>query len=251
VIGRALVIAAAAIATPIAAAPPPLTVFAASSLTQPLGDLAPAFTAQSGNEVRFSFAATSTLARQIESGAGADVFISADDTWMTYLSDRHLIAPGTRVEILGNRLVLVVPADRAIAVELTPGFDLASLLGRGRLATGDPAHVPAGRYARQALTALGVWRIAETRLVPAESVRAALVLVERGEVPAGIVYESDASASTKVRVAGIFPEKSHDPIVYAAAIVAGRDTPGARAFLAFLHTAIARATFTKYRFSIR
>ena len=250
-IGRALAIAAVAIASQTAAAAPPITVFAASSLTQPLGDLAPVFTAQSGSRVRFSFAATSTLARQIESGAGADVFISADETWMTYLADRHLIAPGTRVDLLGNRLVLVVPADRPVTVSLAPGFDLASLLGHGRLATGDPAHVPAGRYARQALTALGVWRIAEHRLVPAESVRAALVLVERGEVPAGIVYETDAAASHKVRVAGIFPEATHDPIVYAAAIVAGRDTPGARTFLAFLRSVVARATFTKYRFSIR
>jgi molybdate transport system substrate-binding protein len=234
-----------------ASSPPVLTVYAASSLTMAVDELAAAFTAQSGMRVRTSYAATSTLARQIESGAEADVFISADQLWMDYLAARSRIVAGTRTDVLGNRLVLVVPSDRPVTVELRPGFDLAGLLGRGRLATGDPSHVPAGRYARQALTALGVWSVAEPRLVPAESVRAALALVERGEVPAGIVYESDAILSARVHVAGVFPAASHDPIVYAAAIVAGRDQPVARQFLGFLKSAAAGAVFTKYHFSVR
>ena len=227
-----------------------LTVYAASSLTRALDDLAPVFAAQSGVRVRASYAATSTLARQIESGAEADVFISADQIWMDYLASRSRIVMATRTDILGNRLVLIVPSDRPVTVALTPGVDLAGLLGRGRLATGDPAHVPVGRYARQALTALGVWSVAEPRLVPAESAIAALALVERGEVPAGIVYESDALVSGRVHVAGVFPAASHDPITYAAAIVAGRDRPVARQFLEFLKSPAAGAVFTRYHFIV-
>jgi len=233
-----------------AAAQPPLTVFAASSLTQALETLGPAFAAQTGVPVRFSFAATSTLARQIEAGAGADVFVSADEQWMNYLETRRLTVKITSTAILSNRLVLVVPADSRATVTLAPGFDLPALLGRGRLAVGDPAHVPAGRYAREALTALGVWTAAEGRLAPGESVRAALALVERGEVPAGIVYESDAALSSRVRVAGVFPVSSHSRIVYTAAVVAGRDTPAARQFVAFLRSPAARAVFTAHRFIV-
>ena len=227
-----------------------LTVYAASSLTRALDDLAPVFAAQSGVRVRASYAATSTLARQIESGAEADVFISADQIWMDYLASRSRIVMATRTDILGNRLVLIVPSDRPVTVALTPGVDLAGLLGRGRLATGDPAHVPVGRYARQALTALGVWSVAEPRLVPAESAIAALALVERGEVPAGIVYESDALVSGRVHVAGVFPAASHDPITYAASIVAGRDRRVARQFLEFLKSPAAGAVFTRYHFVV-
>ena len=172
-----------------AAAPPSLMIYAASSLTNALEDLAPGFAAQSGARVRFSYAASSTLARQIEAGAEADVFISADPGWMDYLAVRTRIVSNTRANILGNTLVLVVPVDRTATVELTTGFDLAGLLGRGRLATGDPAHVPVGKYARQALIALGAWSVAESKLVPTDSARAALALVERGEVPAAIVYQ--------------------------------------------------------------
>jgi molybdate transport system substrate-binding protein len=234
-----------------AARPPALNVYAASSLTMALDELAPSFTRQSGVRVRASYAATSTLARQIESGAEADVFISADRRWMDYLEDRSRIVTATRTAILGNRLVLVVASDRPATVDLVPGFDLAGLLGQGRLAVGDPAHVPAGRYARQALASLGVWAVAEPRLAPAESVRAALALVERGEVPAGIVYESDAALTTRVRVAGVFPAATHDPVVYAAAIVAGRDRPVARQYLEFLRSQAAGAVFARYRFSVR
>jgi len=234
----------------VTAPPTTLTVYAASSLTKALHELLPVFTAQSGVRVRASYAATSTLARQIESGAEADVFISADQIWMDYLASRSRIVMATRTDILGNRLVLIVPSDRPVTVALTPGVDLAGLLGRGRLATGDPAHVPVGRYARQALTALGVWSVAEPRLVPAESAIAALALVERGEVPAGIVYESDALVSGRVHVAGVFPAASHDPITYAAAIVAGRDRRVARQFLEFLKSPAAGAVFTRYHFVV-
>jgi molybdate transport system substrate-binding protein len=227
---------------------PVLTVYAASSLTKAVDEIAPIFAAASGVHVRASYAATSTLARQIESGAEADVFISADERWMDYLVGRSRIVTATRITILGNRLVLIVPADGPVSVALTPGFDLAGLLGRGRLATGDPAHVPVGRYARQALTALGVWDAAQPKLVPAESERAALALVERGEVPAGIVYENDALGSTRVRIAGVFPAASHDPITYAAAIVEGRDRPLARQFLAFLTSPAAGAVFVRNHF---
>ena len=232
-------------------APQSLTVFAASSLTQALETLGPVFMAQTGVRVRYSFAATSTLARQVEAGAGADVFLSADDAWMSYIATRNLIVSATRVEFLGNRLVLIVPADRSIVVDLKPGFGLKRLLGTGRLAVGDPTHVPAGRYAREALTSLGVWADAADALAPAESVRAALALVERGEVPAGIVYESDAALSTRVTVAGMFPASSHSTIVYQGAVVAGRDSPAARQFLSFLRAGAARKIFLANHFSVR
>ena len=233
------------------AAPPALMVYAASSLTTALDELAPRFAAQTGVRVKTSYAASSTLARQIESGAQADVFVSADDAWMDYLDVRSRIVAATRVNILGNTLVLIVPADHPVTVVLKLGFDLAGLLGPGRLATGDPAHVPVGRYARQALTALGVWDVAQPKLAPAESARAALALVERGEVPAAIVYETDALLSHRVRVAGVFPAGSHDPIVYVAAVVAGRDRPIARQFIEFLTTPAARTVFTRLHFIVR
>jgi molybdate transport system substrate-binding protein len=238
-------------AAPTRAPAPTLMVFAASSLTTALTEIGPMYRTASGVRVRYSFAASSTLARQIEAGADADIFLSADEPWMTYLATRHLLVAASHTRFLGNRLVLVVPADRASTVTLTPGFDLAGLLGRGRLATGDPDHVPAGRYAQQALTALGVWSVAAPRLVRADSVRAALVLVERGEVPAGIVYESDAAAAPRVHIAGVFPERTHDPILYPMAILAGHDSPAARGFLAFLRTPPAQAVFTRYQFTLR
>ncbi len=227
-----------------------LTVFAAASLTNAYEDIGKLYRAKSQRAVRFSFAASSTLAKQIESGAPANIFASADEQWMDYLAARKLIAPDTRVAILRNRLVLVTPLDRTTPVDIRPRFDLKALLGaNGRLATGDPAHVPVGRYAQQALTKLGVWAIAEPRLVRSDSVRAALALVERGEAPAGIVYATDAAVAPKVRVAGVFPENSHEPIVYPMAIVAGQETADAKAFFAFLQSDDARAIYEKYGFA--
>ena len=228
-----------------------LVVFAAASLTNALQDIGRDFEAKTGQKVKFSFAASSALARQIEAGAQAQVFLSADEQWMDYLGERRLLAAGSRSDLLGNRLVLVTPVENKAAVELKPGFNLAALLGDGRLATGDPAHVPVGKYAQAALTSLRVWNIAEPRLVRADSVRAALTLVERGEVPAGIVYITDAAVTPKVRIAGIFPPDSHPPRVYPAAIVAGPDTTAARDFLAWLRGENARNVFRRYGFALK
>lgn len=229
-----------------------LTVFAAASLQNAFEDVARLYRAQTGRAVRFSFAASSALARQIEQGAPAAIFASADEAWMDYLQQRDLIVAATRAPLVGNRLVLVVPAARAAQVELRPGFDFARLLGPdGRWTTGDPRSVPAGRYARQALTQLGVWSFAETRLVRAENVRVALAFVERGEAAAGVVYATDAALSGKVRVAGVFPEDSHAPIVYPIAAVARNDSAAARDFLRFLQSAAARDVYRRYGFSVR
>jgi molybdate transport system substrate-binding protein len=229
-----------------------VTVFAAASLQTALEEIAPLFRAQMGFGVRHSFAASSALARQIEQGAPAGVFASADEQWMDWLAERKLIVADTRRSVLGNRLVLVVPAANPVSVELKPGFDFAALLGAdGRWVTGDPASVPVGRYAQQALTALGAWNFAQTRLVRAENVRVALAFVERGEAAAGVVYATDAAASTRVRVAGTFPADSHAPISYPFAIVAGRDTPAARAWLRFVGGEAAAAVFRRQGFSVR
>lgn len=229
-----------------------VTVFAAASLTNAMEDVARAYRAATGRAVRLSFAASSALARQIEQGAPASLFVSADEQWMDYLERRGLIVRDTRATVLSNRLVLVVPVRDRRDVALRPGFDFGALLGPdGRLACGDPAHVPAGRYAREALTWLGAWPAVERRLVRADNVRVALAYVERGEVPAGIVYATDAALSSRVRVAGTFPQDSHTPIAYPAAVVARGDTPAARAFLAFLRGESARAIFERYGFGVR
>ena len=224
-----------------------LTVFAAASLTNALQEIVAGRT-----DVRFSFAASSTLARQIEQGAAADLFLSADEAWMDYLVQRGLIAPETRIAPLSNALVLVAPAGQAKPVTLAPGLDLAALLGPGgRLVTGDPAHVPVGRYARQALEKLGLWAVAESRLARAENVRAALLLVERGEAPYGIVYSTDAAITRKVKVVATFPADSHPPISYPMAVVKSRDGPAARALLAELSGPAAKAIYAKNGFVVR
>ncbi|MGE5337440.1 MAG: molybdate ABC transporter substrate-binding protein [Gemmatimonadota bacterium] len=230
----------------------PLTVFAAASLQDAFGDVARLYHERTGRSVRFSFAASSTLARQIEQGAPAAIFASADEAWMDYLQQRKLIAADTRRALLGNRLVLVVPATNPMQVDLRPGFDFAHVLGAdGRWVTGDPRSVPAGRYAQQALTRLGVWGFAEQRLVRAENVRVALAFVERGEASAGVVYATDAALSNKVRIAGVFPESSHAPVVYPVAVVAANDSPAARDFLRFLESPDALAACRRFGFSVR
>ena len=228
-----------------------LTVFAAASLTDAMKEISTAWVARGHKAPSLSFGASSTLARQIEQGAGANLFASADVQWMDELASRHLIADNTRRNLLGNRLVLVVPANLARRIEIGPGFNLLALLGpAGRLATGDPAHVPVGIYAAQALRTLGVWAVAESRLARAENVRAALLLVEREEAPAGIVYATDAAASPGVAVAGVFPATTHDPIMYPFAVTREGDTPEARALLDFLATEPARAIFIRYGFKV-
>ena len=180
----------------------------------------------------------------------ADVFISADMKWMDWVDTRHLIQPGSRTTLLGNTLVLVEKRDALKPVTIAAGLDMNSVLGaQGRLAVGDPASVPAGIYARQALTKLGLWTTVSARLAPAENVRAALLLVERGEAPAGVVYGSDVKAAPGLAVAGTFPDNSHEPIRYPAALTTGAaDAPDAEAFLAFLHTAAARDVFRRAGF---
>jgi molybdate transport system substrate-binding protein len=224
-----------------------VVVFAASSLTDVLGQLGAAFEKSSGIPVKLSFAASSALARQIENGAPADVFLSADPDWMDYLQARNLIARDTRRDLLGNRLVLVAPSGSAIKLKIEPRFHLAEALGGGRLATGDPDSVPVGRYARAALTKLGVWDSVATRIAGAENVRAALALVGRGEVPLGIVYETDAFIDKAVRIVDTFPADSHPPIVYPVALTSAAKA-GARGFAEFLRTPAADATFLKYGF---
>ena len=226
---------------------PELTVFAAASLTDVLTEIGAAFEAKSGIRVRFSFAASSALARQIESGAPADLFVSADLEWMDYLEQRSLIDPATRRNVASNRLVLIAPHDSGLELKIAPGFALLQALGEGRLATADPASVPAGRYARAALTSLGVWQQVEPRLVPTENVRAALALVSRGEVPLGIVYRTDALIDARVKVIDVFPDDTHPPIVYPAAATT-RAQPSASSFLGFLENAATRQLFIKYGF---
>jgi molybdate transport system substrate-binding protein len=239
--------------TPALAQPAPLTVFAAASLQDGLRVLEPLWR-QGGGErppLRFSFAASSALARQIEQGAPADLFASADEDWMDYLATRELIRPETRIAPLGNALVLVAPADRPLEVALAPGVDLAALLGpQGRLAIGDPAHVPAGRYARQALIALGAWEAVVPRLARAGDVRAALLLVQRGEAPLGIVYATDAAAVPGIRIAGRFPEDSHTPITYPFALTR-RAAPAAAALLALLTGPEAAPVWRRLGFQVR
>ena len=228
-----------------------ITVFAAASLVQAFEEIGGEWRKATGDVVRFSFAASSTLARQIEQGAPADLFASADALWMDYLEARALIDKPSRTSRLGNRLVLIAPADRARPIELRPGLDWAAMLGNGRLATADPSHTPLGRYAHAALESLGAWSAVERRLAPADTVRAAMVLVERGEAPLGIVYASDALASSRVGVVGTFPAASHPPIEYHFALLAGRDAAEARAFLAYLVGPQAAAVYGRLGFLLR
>jgi molybdate transport system substrate-binding protein len=226
-----------------------LTVFAAASLTDALRDIAPLWEAAGHGRLRFNFAASSTLARQLDQGAPANLFASADQQWMDWADHRHLIVKDTRRTLLGNTLVLVMPRDRLRQITISRDLDLASLLGPdGRIATGDPASVPVGTYARQALTALGLWSIAEPRLARSDSVRSALLLVERGEAPLGIVYRTDAAVAPNVAIAGIFPDTTHDRITYPFAVPTAGDTPEARALLTFLQGAEAQAAFTRRGF---
>jgi molybdate transport system substrate-binding protein len=225
-----------------------LTVFAAASLTDALSAIAAEYRRQTGTEVRFSFAASSAIARQIAAGAPADLFVSADEAWMDYAAERRLIRPSSRIDIVGNRLVLIAPAASSIRLRIDRNLALAAALGpRGRMAIADPETVPAGRYAKAALTHFGLWPSLAGRLAPAENVRSALMFVARGETPLGVVYQSDAVVEPKVRVLDVFPAASHPPIVYPAALTT-RAPPHAAAFLAYLRAAKARALFRRFGF---
>ena len=222
-----------------------ITVFAAASLAETMNRLAAGYQKQSGRSVAVSLAASSVLARQIEASQGADLFVSADEEWMDYLDAKALLAPGTRKDLLGNRLVLIAPAASP-AVPLTAAA-IRGALKNGRLAIADPATVPAGKYGREALTKLGAWD--GLALAPAENVRVALAYVARGEAPLGVVYETDARAEPRVRVAAVFPENSHAPIRYPAALT--KDArPEARGFLDYLSSPAARAVFTAAGFAV-
>ncbi len=221
----------------------PVTIFAAASTGGAIEAVARDYEAGGGGPVRTVLAASSTLARQIDHGAPADLYLSANVAWMDWLAARSAVAPNSRIDLLGNSLVLIAPADRPFQIAVAPGFALAEALGGGRLAMADPDHVPAGIYARAALSALGVWSQVAPRAVYSNDVRAALVLVERGEVAAGIVYASDARASARVRVVAEFPPDTHPPIVYPLAILRDRDWPTVRDFHRYLQGPRAGAIF--------
>lgn len=244
--GLALALSLAAL--PQAAWAQNITVFAAASLKNAMDDIAAAWKAKGGVSVNASYASSSTLAKQIEQGAPADIFVSADRQWMAYVDARHLVRPPH--DLLGNRLVLVANSKDMRSIVIQPGFNLAELLGKdGRLAVGDPSNVPAGIYAKQSLEKLNVWPSVENKLAPAADVRGALALVSRGEAPFGIVYATDAKVDPGVRVAGIFPEDTHEPIVYPIAVVAASKNAAAEKFVAFLDTAPARDIFQRYGFT--
>jgi len=247
---RLLVVCWAILACGAQAADKDVTVFAAASLTNALQDIGTDFNATGGTQVKFSFAASSLLARQIEGGAEADLFISADTDWMNYLADRNLIQTASRKDILSNRLVLITEKASAAQLEIKPGFPLAQALGNGRLAVADPDTVPAGRYARAALTSLGVWGTVAEKLVRAENVRVALTYVARGEAPLGIVYETDAKSEPGVRIVGVFPADSHLPITYPAALTTHGTSAQAKAFMAYLQEEKSAAVFKKYGFIV-
>lgn len=228
--------------------PAPLTVFAAASLTNALQDVGRAYTARTGQPVRFSFASSGIIARQLEAGAKADLFFSADLDGMDYVQARNLIDKTTRANILRGRLALIAPKASTVRLRIAPGFALATALGRrGRLATGDPDYVPAGRYARSALLGLGVWHEVADRLVRADNVRVALTYVARGEAPLGIVYETDAAIEPGVRIVDIFPTDSYPLIIYPVAVTR-RAKPGALAFSHFVRGPEATAIFRRYKF---
>lgn len=227
----------------------PLIVFAASSLQTVFDELAPMAAAELGQQVVPSYGASSAMARQIEQGAPAAVFISADLAWMDYLDDRSLIERDTRVNLLTNELVIVAPQGVVVTLDLADATSWTAALGDGRLAVADPAGVPAGRYAKEALTSLNVWAVLESRLAPAENVRSTLQLVARREAPLGIVYRTDALAEPRVTQVAVFPPSAHTPIVYPAAVVRGA-APVARRLIAFLRGEQARTIFTKHGFGV-
>src|SRR6266436_8954083 len=227
-----------------------LVVFAAASLKDALDEVNAAYRRETNQEITTSYAASPTLAKQIEAAAPADIFISADLDWMDYLAKKNLIQPETRANLLGNKLVLIAPADSPIKLGIAPNFPLAQALGNGRLATADPNGVPAGKYGKESLQALGVWSSVADKLAPAENVRAALLLVSRGEAPLGIVYRTDAVADKGVTIPGAFPDDTHPPIIYPIAAVASSTNSGDPSYIAYLRSPAAGAVFEKHGFAV-
>jgi molybdate transport system substrate-binding protein len=227
-----------------------LTVFAAASLKEALDEAGQQFQRANGQKVVASYAASPALAKQIENGAPADVFISADLDWMDYVEQRKLVRAGTRAILLRNRLVLIAPANSKVQTEIKHGFPLERLLSDGRLAMADPDSVPAGKYGKSALEKLGVWRSVESKVARAENVRAALNFVARAETPLGIVYQTDANTEKKVRVVAQFPRDTYPAIIYPVAVIASSKHSAAPVFVNYLKSAEARAIFEKYGFSM-
>ncbi len=224
--------------------------FAAASLQNALEESASEFQRASGHTVRLSFAGSSTLARQIEQGAPADLFIAANAQWMDYVQERSLIAPDTRTDLVSNELVIVARTDSTVRLVIAPGIDIVASLGGGRLAVADPDHVPAGIYAKAALQSLDVWTPVEPHLARTSNVRAALALVSAQATPLGIVYRSDADADPSVRVVGAFAADTHPPIVYPAAITTHGNSEAARDFLHYLASPAAATIFTRRGFTL-
>lgn len=229
----------------------PALVLAAASLQESMSAAAESWARRGHPKPVISFAATSALARQVMAGAAADLFVSADEQWMDALAAKSLIVPATRISFLRNRIVVVAPAGSRVRIPARPPAALARVLGAGPLAMADPLSVPAGKYGRAALERLGVWGVVAPRVVGAENVRAALALVERGAAPFGIVYATDARASPKVRVAGIFPASSYPPITYPIARLASSTNPEGEGFRRFLVSRGGRAIFAHYGFGTR
>ena len=246
----AFAVSLAAIPLPAAAQEKALTIFAAASMKNALDEIDAAYTAKTGIKITVSYAASSALAKQIEQGAPADVFISADLAWMDYVAEKKLIKHDTRANLLGNRIVLVAGSKDTAPVDIKQGFDLKGLLGDEKLAMGAVDSVPAGKYGKAALEKLGVWSAVEKNVAGAENVRAALLLVSKGEAPYGIVYKTDAAAEKGVAIVGTFPEGSHPPIVYPIALTAESSNPDAAAYLEFIKSAKAAALFEAQGFKI-
>ncbi len=227
-----------------------VVVFAAASLKTALDAVNASWKAETGKQATISYAASSALAKQIEGAAPADIFISADLDWMKYLSDRKLTKTGTEVRLLGNRIVLIAPKDSSAKVTIKKGFAIADLIGDGKLAMADVKAVPAGKYGKSALEALGVWGAVEGKVAQAENVRAALKLVSTGEAKLGIVYQTDAASEPGVKILGAFPEETHAPIIYPAGIIASSTKADAAAFLKYLQSAKAKTLFEQQGFTV-
>ncbi|MBS7545625.1 molybdate ABC transporter substrate-binding protein [Ancylobacter oerskovii] len=239
------------LAAPLSSAQAQTTVFAAASMTNALQDIGKLYKEKTGKDVVFSFAASSALAKQLEQGAPAGIFVSADNKWMDYTEGKDLTLKATRVTPIGNSLVLIMPADKAKDVRIDKDFDWLAFLGAdGRIATGLTDSVPIGVYAKTALTNLGQWDKVKDRVVGAESVRAALALVERGEAAAGIVYSTDAAIAKNVKIVATFPAGSHPPVEYPYEIVKGQDTPETKAVFDFLVGPEAKAVYARYGFVV-
>lgn len=230
-----------------------LTLFAAASTTNAVKDIVKLYKEKGFGNIKTSFASSSTLAKQIANGAPADIFLSANNKWMNYLEDKGTIQKQTRFNLLGNRIALIVPLQSPVQkISIDQGLDISSFLGKdGRIAMGDPAHVPAGMYGKQALVTLGLWDKISNRIAPMKDVRAALVMVERAETPIGIVYATDAAISRKVRIAGLFPSECHQEIVYPIAVVKEGKSKACLSFMKFLKTEAVRSIFIKYGFEVK